>query len=465
MKRHINSYSPTERREIMVNRLSAIVLLNGGTFNADEYINKRSKIKFSCAIKHEWVTQAQSVINGSWCRICWETNGAGKHFQLRDGLAQAKKIALERGGVCISENYERTTSKMGWQCANGHIWKSTLSDIKKGTWCPDCANGVRERMVRHYFELITCLKFPKARPSWLLNSRGNRMELDGFCESFYLAFEHQGKQHYEEVPHFNRRAETLETRRLDDEEKRKKCKARGIRLIEIPYTISLHTLPDWIYQEIKGIDASLVKIAHKEVSKAKYVPSNELFELKSLAQGLGGDCLSTIFNGSDKKHLFLCGKGHKWEALASNVKLGTWCPICKPDRIGDSNRKHTVQSMNALAAKKGGKFTSTDFKSVNNKYEWECSRGHRWLACPTDVTKGSWCESCTTIERQEKLLKEFQQLAQSRGGACLSKEYIDSYTKLKFCCSEGHEWLARPGNVKNSKAWCPQCAKLRHKGS
>ena len=449
----------------MVARLSEIVSLNGGTFNSDEYINKRSKIKFRCTEKHEWVTQAQTVMNGSWCRVCWETNGAGKHLKLHDGLTQAHKIAMERGGICLSENYERTTTKMEWQCANGHNWKSTLSDIKKGTWCPECSTGVRERLVRHYFELITGLKFPKARPLWLLNSRGNRMELDGFNESISLAFEHQGKQHYENVPHFNRRAETLEVRRLDDEEKREKCKARGIRLIEVPYTAPLDTLPIWIYKAITEFDASLAKIAKEELRSAEYVPSNELFELKSLAQGQGGDCLSQIFLGSDKKHLFVCSKGHKWEALASNLRLGTWCPICKPDRIGDSNRKHTVRSMNDLAAKKGGKFTSLNFKSVNHKYEWECVRGHRWQASPTDIFKGSWCEHCTSIERQENQLEQFKQLAKSRGGLCLSEQYIDSYTKLKFCCSEGHEWLARPGNVKNNNSWCPQCANFKRKGS
>ncbi len=55
-------------------------------------------------------------------------------------------------------------------------------------------------------------------------------------------------------------------------------------------------------------------------------------------------------------------------------------------------------------------------------------------------------------------IEEMQRIAQERGGECLSTEYIDGKTKLKWQCKVGHEWEARPNNVKHG-TWCPTCAK------
>ena len=42
-------------------------------------------------------------------------------------------------------------------------------------------------------------KFPKLRPDWLVGPNGKRLELDGYCKEFCLAFEHHGEQHYKEL--------------------------------------------------------------------------------------------------------------------------------------------------------------------------------------------------------------------------------------------------------------------------
>lgn len=54
-------------------------------------------------------------------------------------------------------------------------------------------------------------------------------------------------------------------------------------------------------------------------------------------------------------------------------------------------------------------------------------------------------------------IEEMRDIARSRGGECLSEKYINSKTKLRWRCSEGHEWEAIPNNVKNHHRWCPFC--------
>ena len=55
-----------------------------------------------------------------------------------------------------------------------------------------------------------------------------------------------------------------------------------------------------------------------------------------------------------------------------------------------------------------------------------------------------------------------QDIAQERGGVCLSKRYVNAHTKLRWKCREGHEWKSRPNGIKNGN-WCPECRRSRRK--
>ncbi len=50
-----------------------------------------------------------------------------------------------------------------------------------------------------------------------------------------------------------------------------------------------------------------------------------------------------------------------------------------------------------------------------------------------------------------------QKIAESRGGKCFSKKYINNRTKLKWKCKEGHIWEATPSNIKRGQ-WCRVCS-------
>ena len=48
-------------------------------------------------------------------------------------------IANSKGGKCLSLQYKSTTTKMKWECKEGHQWETTFKIIKKNSWCPDCS--------------------------------------------------------------------------------------------------------------------------------------------------------------------------------------------------------------------------------------------------------------------------------------------------------------------------------------
>ncbi len=54
-------------------------------------------------------------------------------------------------------------------------------------------------------------------------------------------------------------------------------------------------------------------------------------------------------------------------------------------------------------------------------------------------------------------LEEVQSAAKFRGGECLSHNFIDMRTKLKWKCAFGHEFEATPILVLRAGHWCPEC--------
>ena len=106
--------------------------------------------------------------------------------------------------------------------------------MKGGQWCPQCKEGISERMCRIFFETVFRKKFQRIRPSWLMNNNQNKMELDGYNEDLKIAFEYNGEQHYKKIKKYNQTDLDLKQRKLDDRMKSEICLVKGIKLVVIP---------------------------------------------------------------------------------------------------------------------------------------------------------------------------------------------------------------------------------------
>ena len=118
------------------------------------------------------------------------------------------------------------------------------------------------------------------------------------------------------------------------------------------------------------------------------------------------------------------------------------------------SKKLTIDEMRVIAQSHGGECISKEYINAKRKLRWECSEGHEWEATPSNVKRGHWCPHCAG--NAKSTIEEMRIIAKSRGGECLSDKYVNSHTKLKWRCSEGHEWNAVPCSVKGG-TWCPYC--------
>ncbi len=108
---------------------------------------------------------------------------------------------------------------------------------------------------RRVLEKIFNKPFNKIRPNFLRNTvTGNyNLELDCYNDDLKLAVEYNGIQHYKYVPYFHKSKESFQNQQYRDYMKRNICKENGIYLIEVPYTIKIDDIEDYIDDEKKEI--------------------------------------------------------------------------------------------------------------------------------------------------------------------------------------------------------------------
>jgi hypothetical protein len=51
-------------------------------------------------------------------------------------------------------------------------------------------------------------------------------------------------------------------------------------------------------------------------------------EMRNIAKGHSGKCLSDIYVNSYTNLMWECTEGHQWEAKPSNTIAGSWCGKC-----------------------------------------------------------------------------------------------------------------------------------------
>ncbi|MBM4371922.1 MAG: hypothetical protein FJ098_09725, partial [Deltaproteobacteria bacterium] len=186
-----------------------------------------------------------------------------------------------------------------------------------------------------------------------------------------------------------------------------------------------------------------------------------LEDLQGLARERGGRCVSPRYKSSSHRLQWECAEGHRWRALPYNVKRGTWCPVCARRRQGGNQYTITIGTLRELARSQGGECLSRSYRGPFARYLWRCAAGHEWKAMGDSVRRGSWCPECQW-EAQAHSLESMREFAAERGWKCLSDHYETNQTKLRWECSRGHRWEGT-FNYVQSRPYCPRCHEHDHR--
>ena len=315
-------------RLVTVGKCRDVAEKRGGRFISEEWVNSKTKYTWECAVGHRWQALYSAVRAGSWCPHC-----------LKIPLDWFCKYAESKGGVCLSKTLQSTGDMLQFRCAEGHEWTTKGLIIRKGTWCPTCQLHLNERTCTRIMAHLYGREFPKKRPAWLRSTEGDcgQMELDGYCEELQVAFEYQGKQHYEFTPYWHKTIERFKAQQRRDELKVQLCAEHGVDLLIVPYTIPYADLAKHILANAPKLPEGHPQSVENEDLQLQGYGRDMLRKADSLVSAHPGAVLeSTTYVDNISPLQVTCGVGHRFQITLGALTSGRFCPDCaRAERMAD----------------------------------------------------------------------------------------------------------------------------------
>ena len=158
-----------------------------------------------------------------------------------------------------------------------------------------------------------------------MSSDNTRLELDGYNENLAIAFEYNGKQHYERVPQWQTEEEFKRLQKTD-KEKIELCKNKTIHLIVIPYTVKYNDLYTYIYSKCIKLPNNTPLTIDYKVLEIKGFNADKIEQInKFLLEKYGGGKVLSENYVDNRTHLELeCKRGHKLEQSFDSIRIGSF---------------------------------------------------------------------------------------------------------------------------------------------
>lgn len=443
-------------------RVEQIVITLGGKILSSDISNLDSKVEFECFERHRFHLQARSVVTrGTWCKECSSSGVTSKKLH---------KLIYDRGGVMLSKIPTRLTvsTKVLIRCSLGHEFTNDWQHMSspRYAWCSTCTKGNKsEEIARITFKQIFGGNFRKARPVWLKNSRGHQMELDGYEEKLKLAFEYQGRQHFENIGLYSSEIK-LKQRIQDDQEKVRLCAENNITLVQLRWDVVYEDFPTIIYECLKASRPELILGADFSSTinlDNAFIKDDRLEELRNVLKLRNLKLISRKWISVSYKYQIMCNKckyEFKQQARSYlNSRKVAGCKKCAMKQIAEvvRQRKLGFKRLLEIAELNSGQCLSTDYETVKTKYDWVCSNGHKFSRSLDSMqSKGSFCTPCA---RRVPVSDDLRAFAESHGGTLVSSDYVNSTFDYIWRCALGHEFVRAWVGMRASKNFCPKCSK------
>lgn len=400
-----------------------------------------------CAKGHEWCAYKRNLAySRSWCPECY---GNKPHT-----IEMMQRLAEGRGGKCLSTEYHGLKTKLRWVCAYDHEWEATPNNVKDhGSWCPQCRMNVGEELVRATLEEAFPGKlFERTRREpWM-----EGLELDGYNEELRLAFEYQGKQHYERVEHFQLTEDDFNAQLERDALTEERCLDEQVALLLISHKIKHRDLREHVRQELVLLGYQIATCTDSDLDFYDRVRARGPSTARQYQRALqiiarkGGKCLSSRYVGYRVPLRILCGHGHEFEASLEAIDQPTYrgprfCPQCGGTQCQtDDELRQRVESCGFALLHVESRH---DTGGRSRRYiTVQCPDMHVYEVLwdnfsPTNGTPRRGCAECHFVRLGKQKRTGATSWAQRTGIECVG-EYQRNSVPCEWECPSGHRFAS-----------------------
>jgi hypothetical protein len=288
------------------------------------------KVGWRCESGHKWNAVVASRTAGNGCPIC---SGRTALSGVNDLATTNPELASQADGWDPTTLTSGSGVKVGWQCEQGHKWKSNVAKRSVGQGCPICAN--KQVLIGVNDLATTNPELAAQADGWDTTTvtAGSGKKVAWKCEKGHLW-----------ITAVNSRSKGTD------------CPICSGNQVLLGYNDLATT--------------------HPELA----------------AQADGWDPTSVTF-GSGKKKTWRCESGHKWITAVNARSGGSDCLVCsnKQVLVGYNDLATTNPK---LAAQAYGWNPATLVAFSNKVVGWRCESGHKWKATVSHRSSGRGCPSC-----------------------------------------------------------------------
>lgn len=337
------------RAKILADHPTAEIL--SGLWIDNTMVQRTIRITLKCdSCFNVWSPDARNIISGSWCpKNSCKQNGPGVTLTFE----MFKEYVESRGGSVHPDSppYVNGLTKMLVSCNfnNHEPFETYFSHANRGKWCPSCfgSGSICEEVCRQTLVEAFGKKFNKTRRlEWLKTAEGARMEIDCYDEELKIGVEYNGAQHYTEIKQWHRDDSAFQRQQERDKVKRQLCEEHGLTLIEVPYTVHIDKIRDFLREKIIELRPELSLFPVQTTDPKEFVQKvralgppkqhkyNEIVELVQGGNTPKGTVVSTQYFGCTTNMIFKCIKPEHPDEFAltpESIRKGGFCPKCAID--------------------------------------------------------------------------------------------------------------------------------------
>lgn len=410
----------------------------------------RDKTQWQCPEGHQWETPYFSIQADSGCPECGKLKRRPR-TSANTYIEEAAKWGLS----WLETEPQGVDTPTKWLCSKGHEFKATLSNVRKGALCPICGEEKRVAQRRHnpdkYYELAE-----KQGLKWLGPPVKRVMDLTEWecsCGHRWLASFSNIQQSY--LCPICGIQKSADSRRTKPESYHQLAAERGFKWLgpEVP-RVQIKT--QWqcanghtweaaynTIQQGSGCPECAIEI---RAAKRRLRPE----DYQALASERGLTIIEGIPRNNSEKAIWVCDKGHQWEATYNTVKKSGGCGHCS----GAATKLE--RDYHALAQLNGFEWIGVELPfSTHTPTLWECNNGHVWETSYFSIQSGYGCHYCSGNARKSE--NDYHALARERGfqwiGDLLPKNVKE---KTTWQCSQAHIWKQNWSTIQRGNG-CPFC--------